>query len=356
MSFQDDILNAIKMAVVVVDEEFSIQYMNHAAEDFCGGSVDQFKGMKIGKALNGDEVTESTLRSGLDAYEVYTLREVSLRIPAKLSEALANIAISPIGVNQLIFEIEPLNRILFINKGDQMNRAQLASRELVRGMAHEIKNPLGGIRGAAQLLRNELKSEEQQQYTEIIISETDRLRSLVDRMLGPNESPCFIDVNIHEVLEKVLLLIENDIDVSWTVLRDYDPSMPTLHGDYDQLFQATLNVIHNARDAVRDRTDPQLRIQTRIEHQFTIGSKRHDMVARILIEDNGIGIPDRLQQQIFFPLVTDKPTGSGLGLAIAHSVIGMHQGLIICDSEPGCTQFTIYLPLSNSVLDRSQTS
>lgn len=355
MTRQDDILNAIKIAVVVVDADFAIEYMNHAAEDFCGGSTEHFQGQKINRVFNGEEVTEATLRDALAAYEIYTLREVSLHIPAKQSNALANVAVSPISGARLLFEIEPLNRILFINKGDQMNRAHLASRQLVRGMAHEIKNPLGGIRGAAQLLRNELPSEEQQQYTDVIISETDRLRSLVDRMLGPNESLCFKDVNAHEVLENVLTLVNNDVEVTWSIERDYDPSMPAVHGDYDQLFQATLNVIHNARDAVATCDNPKLRIQTRIERQFTIGSKRHEMVARIMIEDNGIGIPTRLQQQIFFPLVTDKPTGSGLGLAIAHTVIGMHEGLIICDSEPGCTQFSIYLPLTQTLRSGRQS-
>lgn len=355
MSQQDDILKAIKIAIVVINDDFTIAYMNDAAEDFCGGSAEKFKSMKLSQVIQAGEVQDTKLRHSFNSYDTYTIRETNLFIPAKQSDALANIAVSPIAGSKLLFEIEPLNRILFINKGEQMNRAQLASRQLVRGMAHEIKNPLGGIRGAAQLLQNELETTEQRQYTDIIISETDRLRSLVDRLLGPNESPCFNNVNIHEVLEKVLNLVSNDIDLDWSVTRDYDPSLPELHGDFDQLFQAMLNVVHNARDAVSEKDGPKLIVKTRVEHQFTIGSKRHTMVARIMVEDNGIGIPSKLQQQIFFPLVTSKPTGTGLGLAIAHTIIGMHEGLIVCDSKPGCTQFTIYLPLTQDIQTRKRS-
>lgn len=227
-----------------------------------------------------------------------------------------------------------------------MRNAQLASRQLVRGMAHEIKNPLGSIRGAAQLLRKELATSEQIDYTDLIIGEVDRLKTLVDRLLGPNHTPCFEGVNVHEVLEKVLQIVSSDERGKWDLVRDYDPSMPEVLGDFDQLTQAMLNIIQNANEAMQSEISPQLVIRTGIEHQFTIGRKRHTMVARIQIEDNGIGIPAEIQDQIFFPLVTGKSTGTGLGLAITHTIIGMHHGLIVCSSEPGFTQFAIYLPLA----------
>lgn len=347
MPVHQDILDAIKVAIVVVDAQFGIQYMNNTAEDFCGGSLEHFRGEKIGSLFEGRDVTEEALQQCFDDYETYTLRQVPLKVSATNQKTVANIAVSPIRGQQLVFEIEPFDRVLFMNKEDQMRNAQMASRQLVRGMAHEIKNPLGSIRGAAQLLRTDLKTNEQIDYTDLIIGEVDRLKTLVDRMLGPNHTPCFETVNVHEVIEKVLRIVSSEQDANWELNRDYDPSMPGVLGDFDQLTQAMLNIIQNAKDATQDVPSPQLVIRTGIEHQFTIGTQRHPMVARIQIEDNGIGIPPEIQDQIFFPLVTGKSNGTGLGLAITHTIIGMHSGLILCTSERGLTTFVIYLPLAH---------
>ncbi|MCY4130683.1 MAG: nitrogen regulation protein NR(II) [Gammaproteobacteria bacterium] len=346
MPVHQDILDAIKVAIVVVDAQFAIQYMNNTAEDFCGGSLEHFRGEKIGSLFEGQEVTEEALQQCFDAYETYTLRQVQLKVSATDQKTVANIAVSPIRGQRLVFEIEPFDRFLFMNKEDQMRNAQLASRQLVRGMAHEIKNPLGSIRGAAQLLRKELANSEQIDYTDLIIDEVDRLKTLVDRMLGPNHTPCFEAVNIHEVIEKVLRIVSSEAEIDWELERDYDPSMPGVLGDFDQLTQAMLNIVQNAQEATQNEDAPQLAIRTGIEHQFTIGRLRHPMVARVQIEDNGIGIPPDIQDQIFFPLVTGKSTGTGLGLAITYTIIGMHQGLIVCNSEPGLTKFVMYLPFA----------
>lgn len=346
MPVHQDILDAIKVAIVVVDAQFAIRYMNNTAEDFCGGSLEHFRGEKIGSLFQGHEVTEEALQQCFDAYETYTLRQVKLTVSATNQQTVANIAVSPISGQRLVFEIEPFDRVLFMNREDQMRNAQLASRQLVRGMAHEIKNPLGSIRGAAQLLRKELVTSEQTDYTDLIIGEVDRLKTLVDRMLGPNHTPCFEAVNIHEVIENVLRIVSSKANVTWELQRDYDPSMPGVLGDFDQLTQAMLNIIQNAHEATQNATSPQLVVRTGIEHQFTIGRTRHPMVARIEVEDNGIGIPADIQDQIFFPLVTGKATGTGLGLAITHTIIGMHHGLIVCNSEPGFTKFVMYLPLA----------
>lgn len=347
MPVHQDIIDAIKVAIVVVDAQFAIQYMNNTAEDFCGGSLEHFRGERIGSLFEGQDVTEEALQQCFDAYETYTLRQVELKVTATNQSTVANIAVSPIQGQHLVFEIEPFDRVMFMNKEDQMRNAQLASRQLVRGMAHEIKNPLGSIRGAAQLLRKDLKTNDQIDYTDLIIGEVDRLKTLVDRMLGPNHSPCFDVVNIHEVIEKVLRIVSSEDQTSWEIERDYDPSMPGVLGDFDQLTQAVLNIIQNAKDATQEEATPRLVIRTGIEHQFTIGTMRHPMVARVQIEDNGIGIPQEIQDQIFFPLVTGKSTGTGLGLAITHTIIGMHNGLIMCTSETGFTTFVIYLPLAN---------
>lgn len=346
MQSHHDILDAIKVAVVVADSEFNIEYMNDAAEDFCGGSADHFSGMKIDALFTGEAVCASRLQQCFDDYETYTLREVPLSIPMTQHRAVANVAVSPIAGQRLLFEIEPLDRVLFMNKEEQMRNAQLASRQLVRGIAHEIKNPLGSIRGAAQLLRTELTANSQTDYTDLIIGEVDRLRTLVDRLLSPNHTPCFEPVNIHEVIEKVLRVVASDTEVTWTIARDYDPSVPNVLGDFDQLMQAFLNLVRNAQDATQDRSDAKLTIRTGIEHQFTIGATRYPVVARLQFEDNGIGIPGEIKEQIFFPLVTGKSTGTGLGLAITHTIVGLHNGLITCDSEPGFTKFVLYLPLA----------
>ena len=346
MPVLQDILDAIKVAVVVVDADFTIQYMNNTAEDLCGTSIEHFRNQSLGALFDGQDVTQSALQQAFDAYETYTLRQTPLRISTTSQRIVANLAVSPIPGQRLVLEIEPVDRILFMNKEDQMRNVQLASRQMVRGMAHEIKNPLGSIRGAAQLLRKELTTDDEIEYTDLIISEVDRLKTLVDRLLGPNHSPCFESVNIHEVLEKVLRLVESETQCDWVLTREYDPSVPSVLGDFDQLTQALLNIIQNAREAARSDVAAELVVRTGIEHQFTIGTHRHTMVARIEIEDNGIGIPAEIQDQIFLPLVTGKATGTGLGLAITHTIVGMHHGLIVCESRTGSTTFVLYLPLA----------
>ena len=346
MASHADILDHIKVAIVVVDTAFEIRYLNHTAEDFCGGSSEQFQGRNITSLFTGEDVRPDALRKCFSDYETYTLRDVVLTISATGQRAHANIAVAPISSHELIIEIEPLDRFLLINKSDQMQSAQLASQHLVRGMAHEIKNPLGGIRGAAQLLQQELVDDEQIQYTDVIISESDRLRTLVDQLLGPNQTPCFEPVNIHQIIEKVILINQPEQPASLSIRRQYDPSLPSVLGDYDQLIQAILNIINNAYDALQESTNPRLAIRTRVEHQFTIGDKRHKMVAHIQISDNGAGVPTAIQNQIFFPLVTGKAQGTGLGLAITHTIVGMHHGLITFESQPERTCFDIYLPLA----------
>lgn len=346
MPLHTDILDHIKVAVVVVDTSFEVQYLNPAAEDFCCGSDEYFHGRKLQDLFTGDEVSPDTLRRCFGDYEIYTMREATVTVAATGHRSCANVAVSPISDSQLLIEIEPLDRILSISKVNEMRSAQVASQQLVRGLAHEIKNPLGGIRGAAQLLQQELSGPDQTQYTDVIISETDRLRSLVDRLLGPNQSPCFTAVNVHEVLEQVLLVTKPDQPPELDIRRFYDPSLPAIHGDYDQLIQATLNIVRNAHDALSEVENPVLTIRTRIEHQYTIGDTRHNMVGHLRITDNGSGVPTAIQNQIFLPLVTGKSQGTGLGLAITQTIVGVHRGLITCESRPGQTSFDIFLPLA----------
>jgi len=246
----------------------------------------------------------------------------------------------------VIVEIQILDRHIRISREEKLISQQSVTRDLVRGLAHEIKNPLGGLRGAAQLLEAELITDELREYTQIIIEEADRLQTLVDRMLGPNKLPRKQSLNIHDVLERVRLLVQAEND-SIPIWRDYDPSIPELVGDNDQLIQAILNIVKNAVKALQDTENPQIILKTRIARQMTLGNKRHRLVAKVQIIDNGPGIAEEMQDKIFFPLVSGTEGGVGVGLSISQSLINKHGGLIECLSRKGETVFTLWIPLEN---------
>ncbi|MEK8052444.1 nitrogen regulation protein NR(II) [Ideonella sp. DXS22W] len=224
-----------------------------------------------------------------------------------------------------------------------------ANKELIRNLAHEIKNPLGGIRGAAQLLAMDIESKELKEYTEVIIHEADRLQALVDRLLAPHRRPHVVsDVNIHEVCERVRSLILAEFPRGLSVQRDYDTSIPEFRGDREQLIQAVLNIAHNAAHALADRIaagDGRIVLRTRVSRQATIGKQRFRLALELHIEDNGPGVPEDIRDRIFFPLVSGRDGGSGLGLTLAQTFVQQHQGMIECDSEPGRTVFRIVIPL-----------
>ncbi len=249
-------------------------------------------------------------------------------------------------LSEILVELQQIDRHLRISKEEQLLAQQNISRMLVKGLAHEIKNPLGGIRGAAQLLELELHEPELKEYTQIIIQESDRLKSLMDRMLGPNKPSNKEPLNIHRVLERVRQLVIAEGGNNISIATDYDPSIPDLTADKNQLIQAVLNIVQNAVQAMPQGGNIILR--TRIQRHMTIGRKRYRLAAKIDIIDNGPGINDKLMNQIFYPLITSRAEGTGLGLSIAQSLINQHNGLIECESEPGNTIFSIYLPLENA--------
>ena len=229
-----------------------------------------------------------------------------------------------------------------------LDQAQ-ANKELIRNLAHEIKNPLGGIRGAAQLLEMELDSRTLSEYTQVIIKEADRLQALVDRLLAPHRKPHVVsDVNIHEVCERVRALILAEFPRGLSVKRDYDISIPDFRGDREQLIQAVLNMAHNAAQALVDRvaaSDALITLRTRIARQVTLGKHRYRLALELHIEDNGPGVAESIRERIFFPLVSGREGGSGLGLTLAQTFVQQHQGTIECESEPGKTIFKIVIPL-----------
>ena len=247
----------------------------------------------------------------------------------------------------LLLELQSRDRLLRIRNEERIKAKQETARVLVRGLAHEIKNPLGGIRGAAQLLSRELPSPDLLDYTNVIIEEADRLRNLVDRMLGPIRPPAMEPINIHEILERICNLITAETNSELTIERDYDPSIPLMNVDAEQLIQATLNIVRNAMQAIGQAmplSEGHLALRTRILRQFTIGSTRHKIICRVDIEDNGPGIPKDMQENIFYPMVSGRADGSGLGLSIAQSILSQHNGIVACESSPGQTRFSLFIP------------
>jgi two-component system, NtrC family, nitrogen regulation sensor histidine kinase GlnL len=224
-----------------------------------------------------------------------------------------------------------------------------ANKELIRNLAHEIKNPLGGIRGAAQLLEFELPERALREYTQVIIKESDRLQTLVDRLLEPHRHPHIVsELNIHEVLERVRSVVLAEFPNGLDIVRDYDASLPELRGDMEQLIQAVLNIVHNAAQALHERIargDAQIILRTRVARQVTIAKRLYKLALDLHVIDNGPGIPEDIRERIFYPLVSGRDGGSGLGLTLAQTFVQQHEGLIECESRPGCTDFRILLPL-----------
>jgi len=288
-----------------------------------------------------------TLLECLDSGQTITERELSLAI-IDGRRVTVDCTATPLAEQGrgLLVEMQQLDRHLRIAREEHLLSQQQATSALLRGLAHEIRNPLGGLRGAAQLLERELDNDDLKEYTQIIISEADRLEGLLNRMLGPRGGRTKQSVNIHEVLERVRILVQAEVTKGIRILTNYDPSIPDLQADPDQLIQALLNIVRNAAQALED--SGKITLQTRIERQFTIGNYRHRLVVRIDIIDNGPGIPAAMIEQIFYPMVTGRQDGSGLGLSIAQSLINQHGGLVECTSEPGHTEFTVRLPLESA--------
>ncbi|HJP35856.1 MAG TPA: nitrogen regulation protein NR(II), partial [Gammaproteobacteria bacterium] len=251
---------------------------------------------------------------------------------------------APDAAPKVIIELASVERHQRIQLEENMLLQNQATTALVRGFAHEVKNPLGGIRGAAQLLERELEDRRQAEYTQVIIGEADRLRTLVDKMLGPRAALGKLPVNIHDVLEHVRQLVEAEYGGSVEIRRDYDPSLPELNGDRDQLIQAFLNLVRNAARAI-DGTGGSIVVRTRARRKFTIGESVHRLVMRVDVVDTGPGVAPDIADSIFFPMVSGYADGSGLGLPLAQSMVNRQGGLIGFKSEPGCTEFTVWLPM-----------
>ncbi len=348
-SLNTRLLDHLTAAVLVLDENFCLFHLNPAAEALFKTSDRRSRKTYIGDLLYRPEQTLRALRNVQKEGHTYIARKVQLTL-ANGTRLLVDYSVSPFSeMNQdfLLVEIQELDRSYHISRGETLISNHETTQELVRNLGHEIKNPLGGIRGAAQLLAQELPDEELQDYTNVIISEADRLVNLVDRLTRSYKKPLLAKHNIHEVLERVRPLLEAETRGSIEFIRDYDPSIPEITCDVEQLIQAVLNIVRNAVEALRDAETeaPQILLKTRVLTHATIGLQPHKLLARIEVIDNGPGIPDDIIETIFYPLISGRAEGTGLGLSIAQSILKQHEGLIECESQKGQTRFMLSIPL-----------
>lgn len=340
------ILENLNTAVLLFDGDMRLAYINPAGEILFEVSARHILGQMIDQLLpNADAFIASLLRAA-EGDRPFTEREVVLHLPNE-RRVTVDVTATPVREGyrdrEMLLELQVVDHQLRIAREENLLAQYNNTRMLLRGMAHEIKNPLGGLRGAAQLLDQELDDDSLREYTQIIIGEADRLQNLLNRMLGPNTVPAKRLLNIHEVMERVRALMQVEAGPGVTIERDYDPSIPDLYGDADQLIQAVLNITRNALQAVNG--EGRIVLQTRAQRQFTLGHRLHKLVARIDIIDDGPGIPADMVENIFYPMITGRADGTGLGLPIAQSLVNQHGGLIECTSRPGETVFTIILPI-----------
>ena len=338
------LLDNLLTAVILVDGDFVVHYVNPAAEQLLGVSARRLLQNRFDLVVEYISLDLERLRTAQRQGQGFSDGEVTLVIDGdpKLVD-LSVITISESPNHRILMELRKIDQQKRISQELQQHAQQLAARDLVRGLAHEIKNPLGGLRGAAQLLEKALPDANLKEYTGIIIAQADRLRNLVDRLLGPQRPGRHQVHNVHSVLEQVRRLVEMELPPGIRIERDYDPSIPDFEMEPDQLQQAFLNIVRNAVEAMG--CEGNIRLKTRTVFQITIHGQRYRLAAEIKIIDNGPGIPEQIRDTLFYPMVTGKEGGTGLGLSIAQNLIDQHKGRIECVSWPGHTEFSIYLPL-----------
>lgn len=354
-TYQQRILEGLSTAVILIDSSLHIKFINPAAEVLLQASHKRILSSKLDKMfLKYEALLFNEFYSIIESAHSYTQRDCEF-ILHNGQQLLVDCSASKFSIDSqdlLLLEMQAKDRLKRISREEQLHENQETAQILVRGFAHEVKNPLGGIRGAAQLLDAELTNPEHNEYTQIIMSESDRLRSLVDRMLGSNKALKRAETNIHEILERVYVLIHAESGGKVKIIKDYDPSIPEFLGDKGQLIQAFLNIAKNALQALSEQKDqnpaPQITLKTRTLRQFTIGHTRHRLVLRVDIIDNGPGIPKESIQNIFYPMISGRAEGTGLGLSITQSIFTKHEGLVECESEPGKTDFIVYIPIDST--------
>ncbi|SFD39305.1 nitrogen regulation protein NR(II) [Pragia fontium] len=338
----EQILNSQITCVLILDFSLAIQYANPAAQQLLVQSSRKLFGTPLPDLVDYLSLDVGLMWSSLREGQGFTDNEVVMVVDSHLH--VLTLSAQLLAEHHILMELSALDNHRRLSQEQLQHSQQTAARELVRGLAHEIKNPLGGLRGAAQLLAKALPDPALAEYTQVIIEQADRLRNLVDRLLGPQHLGRQVEQNIHQVAERVyqLLMLEKPDNISIT--RDYDPSMPELIHDPEQIEQVLLNIARNAMQAL-DKQGGNITLRTRTSSQMTLHGIRYRLCARIDIEDNGPGIPTQLQDTIFYPMVSGRAGGTGLGLSIARSLIDQHRGKIEFNSWPGHTEFSVYLPI-----------
>lgn len=337
-------LEYLATAVILLDDESRITYLNPAAEDLFDVSGKNLMGHPVQQVFTHTEQLASTMKQAMLNNATYIEHNLALGTHAH-GKLQLRCAATPLQLNEryLLLEFHPMDRPLKLAREEQMLDQTQANRLLLRNLAHEIKNPLGGIRGAAQLLEQELEKPGLREYTQVIVQEADRLRTLMEKLLAPQNASHYCALNIHEVLERVRSVVLAEMPEGLTIGRDYDFSLPALIGDKEQLIQVMLNIVRNAAQAMQGKGA--IIVRTRIARQVTLIKRRYPLAVKVQIIDNGPGIPSELQDKVFYPLVSGHADGHGLGLTLAQDFVSQHHGTIEFDSVPGHTCFTVLLPL-----------
>ncbi|HMN79007.1 MAG TPA: nitrogen regulation protein NR(II) [Burkholderiaceae bacterium] len=340
-------LNLLASAVVVIDAEGRVVFLNEPAEQLFEISPRSAIGLHFSRMFSNGNQIDALLEEAANDRFGQKSQDIVLERPGRAAAMkLQTTAVALDGhTGGLLLEFRENDQRLRVDREARLLDSANANRELVRNLAHEIKNPLGGIRGAAQLLEGELQSPALREYTQVIVKEADRLQMLVDRLLAPHRhARRVVAVNIHEVCERVRSVLLAEFPRGLQLTRDYDASLPEFPGDREQLIQAVLNLARNAAQALQGRGE--ICLKTRVARQVTIARRRCRLALDLHVIDNGPGIPESIRDRIFFPLVSGRDGGSGLGLSLAQTFVQQHGGIIECDSKPGFTDFRILLPLS----------
>jgi len=342
MDFAAPSLDLLATAVLILDERQIVRYLNPAAENLLGVSayhaLARPLSATLGECTDLVRVLDSALHEGVS----FTEHDLTLHLLGQTLTLSATVTPLDTAPGSAVLELCAAGGSGRIARDEQVMSQTQASQTLLRQLAHEIRNPLGGIRGAAQLLEEELEESELKEYTQVIIQETNRLQSLLDRLLAPAKRPVVQAVNLHEVLERVRSLLMAEYP-HLEIRRDYDISLPELEGDPEQLIQAVLNIARNGAQALEG--SGRIVLKTRIARQVTLAMKRWKLALRVDVIDNGPGIPEEMRDQVFFPLISGREGGSGLGLTLAQTLVQRHEGAIYLDSQPGRTCFSIFLPI-----------
>jgi len=348
----NELLDAMVTSIFLLDRDLNVTYLNAAAQTLLGLGSNQALGRSIAELMRGAETLMPMFERARAGGEGVVQRELAWPAPGGV-ERILDCAVTQVILGaesaRLLLEIEDITQHRRLTRENALLAQLGGSRLMVRQLAHEIKNPLGGLRGAAQLLERELLDPALREYTRVIISEADRLTSLLDSMLGPGRPPAKQLINVHELLERVYHLLRSEAPEGVVIDRDYDPSLPPLTVDPNHIIQAMLNLGRNAIQALSgSRVEaPRLTLRTRAASNVSVGAQRYRLVASIQFEDNGPGVPSEIRETIFYPLVSGRVDGTGLGLGIAQDLVSRHGGLIEFDSAPGRTIFVISLPMDS---------